>query len=126
MIKIEVRKNLLYPLQIIIWSFFRALERYLMLYFFEFYNLTISTLLMLLGEFIGGLIFYILQKRFLLKHKKQNQIKFVGIGFYKSNESLPADGNLKIAFLIFCATLFTLPSFYLWYKFLNLIIYHVL
>ena len=69
MIKFAIRRNLIYPLQYLIWSILRDFESELVGSLLNF-NGTIYTPLMFLGELLAGLIFYLYQKRFLTKSKK--------------------------------------------------------
>ena len=66
MIKFALRRNLIYPLQLIIWNLVRKLETMLISYLFKFNDL-IYTPLMFIGEFLSGLLIYFYQKRFIIK-----------------------------------------------------------
>ncbi len=61
MIKFAFRRNLIYPLQFLIWNILREVECSLISYFYNLNNLLIYTQLMFLGELFGGLIFYLYQ-----------------------------------------------------------------
>ena len=88
MIKFALRKNLIYPLQMLIWGIFREIDIYLINIFLEFNNSSIFTLLMFIGEFIAGLIFHLIQKRFLSSNIKANQSELLKIGFIKKIKTI--------------------------------------
>ena len=122
MIKFACRRNLIYPLQLLIWNTLRDAENILVKHFFDFKNSEISALLMFLGEFIAGLIFYLYNKKFL---GKENQIRssIFNLGINKAKKGSAKDGQLKIFFLIFNAALFDLIQFSLFLhydKFVNI------
>ena len=122
MIKFACRRNLIYPLQLLIWNTLRDAENILVKHFFDFKNSEISALLMFLGEFIAGLIFYLYNKKFL---GKENQIRssIFNLGINKAKKGSAKDGQLKIFFLIFNAALFDLIQFSLFLhydKFINI------
>ena len=101
MIKLALRRNLIFPLQMLIFATLRELLSYLSSQFLEFNNSSIFTLLMFSGEFLGGLIFHLLQKRFLSQNKKRNELEFVNIRLVKGKENLAKDNKAKIIFIIF-------------------------
>ena len=71
MIKFALRPNLIYPLQLIIWSFIRSVERELIGQFFSFkVNLTFLPL-MFFGEFLFGGIIFLYQNQYLKKKEKK-------------------------------------------------------
>ena len=72
MIKFALRHNLIYPLQLLLWSNLREIERTLISYFFGLNSLLIYTPLMFLGEFFAGAIFYLYKKNFYQDVKKEN------------------------------------------------------
>ena len=113
MIKISLRPNLKYPLQLIIWSFIRSVERELIGIFFSVQINLMFLSLMFLGEFIFGLIFYLWNLHFLSKEVNRS---FMGIKLKliqgKSEISHP-DKNIKIYFLIFMASFFDFTLFLL-------------
>ena len=69
MIKFALRRNLIYPLQLIIWNLARKLETMLIGFLFNFGNSLFYTPLMFIGEFLSGLFIYLYQKKFLKKEK---------------------------------------------------------
>ena len=106
MIKYATRRNLKYPLLLLIFNTFQVIYNTLIRLFvdFNFNSLAFSTILMFLGEFLGGLIYYIKEIKFLSKNKKINIIQFTNIGYYKPNQNLPKDKIVKRIFLIFVAS----------------------
>ena len=111
MIKFAIRRNLKYPLQLLISNILRDADNYLIKYLLDFNNTSFFIILMFFGEFLGGLIFYIKEYNFLSKNKKENPIQFINIGFYKSNQNLPKDKIAKRIFLIFVSSFFDLVLF---------------
>ena len=102
MIKIALRRNLIYPLQLLIWKVVRDIEIQIIYQNFEFDNSFIYTPLMFLGEFFAGLILFKYEKNFITKNKAKNTNKTYWIELIKTDPNLnPIDGNKKIQFLIF-------------------------
>ena len=99
-IKFALRRNLIYPLQLIIWNFLRNLETLLISYLFNFDDSFVYTPIMFLGEFLSGLIIYNYQNRFLKKGNKPSKFFSItlrtNISYFK-----PLDKNSKIFLLIF-------------------------
>ena len=79
MIKFALRPNLKYPLQLIIWSFIRDIERDLIGKFFSYKINLIYLPLMFLGEFLFGLTFYLYQQKYLKNNRNKNKSYFLGI-----------------------------------------------
>ena len=80
MIKFALRPNLKYPLQLIIWSFIRSVERELIGIFFSSRINLIYLPLMFFAEFLFGLIIFSYQKKYYDKKKAKESIsKFVRI-----------------------------------------------
>ena len=52
MIKFAVRRNLIYPLQLLLWNFLRDIETKLLTHYFEIDNFAIYTPLMFTGELL--------------------------------------------------------------------------
>ena len=67
MIKFALRRNLIYPLQLLIFNVVRDTERDLLSIYFNFDFLLIFTPLMLIGEFLAGLLIYLYQKNITAK-----------------------------------------------------------
>ena len=104
MIKIALRRNLIYPFLLLVWKVVRDAESYLILKLFNFNNSLIYTPIMFLGEFFAGLILFKYEKKFASKRKeKKNNIAYP-VQCAKKNLNLnPVDGKTKIHFLIFAA-----------------------
>ena len=115
MIKFALRPNLRYPLQLIIWSFIRTIERELIGQFFS-YKINLMYLpLMFFGEFLFGGIIYLYLKLSLKKRKKtQNPISFMSINLIDNQKILKKrDKDCKIALLIAVNSFFDFVEFVL-------------
>lgn len=75
MIKISLRRNSIYIINLIIHYNMRRVIRTIINNYFSFKDSLIFTVLMVLGEFFGGLSVYIYQHLFLNKHKNKNKNK---------------------------------------------------
>ncbi len=96
MIKFAWRRNLIYPLQLIIWHLSRNIETKLISYLFNFSGSLTYTPLMFLGEFISGLLLFVYQNRFLKKKQVQ---KFLSLTLIYNQDFLSyPDSNEKIFF----------------------------
>ena len=113
MIKFALRRNLIYPLQLLIYAIIRDIEIYLIKEFLNFQNSSIFTLLMFFGEFLGGLIFHLLQRRFLSKNKKENELEFLNIRFFRKEINFTFDDKAKIFVLIIFLSSFDFVQFLL-------------
>ena len=115
MIKFALRKNLIYPLQMLIWATIREIDNYLINFLLKFSNSSIFTLFMFIGEFLAGLIFHLKQKKFLPKNIKRNQSEFFKIGLVKKKEKEinTKDNKAKTIFLILCLPFFDFVQFLL-------------
>ena len=71
MIKFALRRNLIYPLQLIIWHLLRKFEMSLITYLFNFGESLIYTPLMFAGEFFAELIIHSYQSKSLKKKSKK-------------------------------------------------------
>ena len=69
MIKFALRRNLIYPLQLLIFNVARDTETDLLSFFYNFDNPLIFTPLMFIGELLTGLIIYLYQKKIISKKK---------------------------------------------------------
>ena len=65
MIKIALRRNLIYPIYLIFWAFLRKIVSILISKLFNFSGSVIYTFLMFLGELIGGFVTFIYQYNFI-------------------------------------------------------------
>ena len=110
MIKFALRRNLRYPLQLLIWNTIRDIEKFLIKIFFDFNNSEIFCLLMFLGELIAGLIFYLYNQKILAKDKKGKSL-FFNLGNIKAKEGTVKDSKIKIMFLLFYASFLDLIQF---------------
>ena len=111
MIKYATRRNLKYPLLLLLFNTLRDIDYNLIRSLLDFHYLSILHILMFFGEFLGGLIYYIKEIKFLSKNKKINIIQFTNIGYYKPNQNLPKDNIVKRIFLIFVASFYDFVQF---------------
>ena len=111
MMKIGIRHNLLYPLMLIIFSFFRKIDSILMHDIIEVKGSLLLTLIMFLSEFFSGLILFQYHMSFL---KRENKSTFMGIELIEGQTEIHSpDSNIKIYLLIFLATFFDFIEFLL-------------
>ena len=104
MMKFALRRNLIYPLQLLIWKLIREAEIYLISKVFNFKNSLFYTPIMFLGELLAGIIFSSYVKSSLKKKKKEEHIDSYPIKLIQTDVDLiPLDSNKKISFLIFIA-----------------------
>ena len=115
MIKIGLRNNLLYPLLLIIFTFFRRILLVIISELLEFKSsLSFLTFLMFFSEFITGLIIYIYQLKFLKYNKKRTNSKQSRIKYFVLNNKMSYhDSRFKVYILIFIATYFDFVEFVL-------------
>ena len=104
MIKCATRRNLKYPLLLLIFNFLGDILNNFIQNLLEFQDLSFFIILMNFGKFLGGLIYYIKETRFLSKNKRKSSIHLNNIGYYKQNQNLPKDKIVKRTFLIFVAS----------------------
>ena len=115
MIKFALRRNLIYPLQLIIYNLLRAMETILINYLFKFSNSLAFTAIMFIGEFLAGLSVYLYQKNFMKKKKKKKKYKFFSIELIEGKIKINhPDSNFKIHLLIFLVAFFDWAQFYIW------------
>ena len=97
MIKFTGRRNILYMIQLAIWSFARMLVKFFLEDTFRFIKSQLFTFLMFMGEFTGGLIVHLYQRKYLkikenkflvnqkknssIENKKQNKFKIFSLLF---------------------------------------------
>ena len=109
MIKFALRRNLIYVLQYIIWSFARDILIKFINSIFNFSTSYIFVQLIFLGEILAGAIIYLSLKKYNKKKKTQY---FMSIKLRKSNNELQAsDSKIKIFFLIFLLGFMDLVEF---------------
>ena len=114
MIKIGLRNNLLYPLLLIIFTFFRRILSDIISDLLKFESsISFLTLLMFFSEFIVGLSIYMYQLKFF-KHNKKTNVRKSSIKLIVThNEISFPDSIFKIYILIFIATYFDFVVFIL-------------
>ena len=111
MMKIGIRYNLLYPLMLIIFSFFRKIDSILMYDIIGVKGSLLLTLIMFMSEFFSGLILFRYHMAFL---RRENKSTFMGIDLIEGQTEIHSpDSNIKIYLLIFCATFFDFVEFLL-------------
>ena len=106
MIKIALRQNLKYPLQLLIWSVLRDIEGSLFNYYLKISDLLIKLPLMFFGEFLAGLIIYQYQKQFFYKKGGKEPAQFKSIELIQTRHIFAKDNDIKIMFLMFSAAFF--------------------
>ena len=72
MIKIAKRHNIIYIVQLIVWSYLRVLVKNLLGYFYDFKVTSLFCILMFFGEFTSGSIVYKYQSKFLRRNEIEN------------------------------------------------------
>lgn len=111
MIKIGLRRNLLYPLMLIIFTTIRKIDTIIMNRMIGFDGSLFLTLFMFLSEFIIGLIIFLKHTNILNREKRRNPT-FMGIKLIQRSSEIPRpDKNIKIFMLIFMATFFDFNIF---------------
>ena len=106
-IKFALRRNLIYPLQDMIWNLVRNLLTMFIKYLFDFKDSLLYTPLMFFGELSGGGIIYLYQKKYLYAKKNEEKEQyFMSIKLLSNKEDeddyfIPVDNNCKILFLMF-------------------------
>ena len=113
MLKFALRRNLIYPLQYLIWTVLRDVESIVVGYFLEFESSSINVALMFMGEFLAGLIIYLYQKQFSLNNKKEKSGKLLTKEFTKTEPNFIKDGKIKIIFLLFSIGFYDFVQFIL-------------
>ena len=125
MLKFALRRNLIFPLQLLLWNSVRDVEIFLIDYFFDYRDAIFYSLLMFLGEFIAGLIFYLYYKKIQIKSNKVKSSFVYNIGFMRSKKEAVIDSKIKINILLFFAAFLDLLVFiiFLHYDDLTIISY---
>ena len=105
-LKFAIRRNLIYLLQNIIWSFILVFLGLLIIHLFKFSGSLLFSQIYFLGELTGGLLIYFYLKKFENKKGKEKKKYFMSIELIKNEEDyndyfVPIDNNIKILFLIF-------------------------
>ena len=113
MIKFALRRNLIYPLQLLIYNLLRKLEVMLLDYLFNFGDSIAFTPFMFIGEFLVGLLVYKYQRNFT--KKKKIKYKFFSIELIeRENKINRPDSIIKIYILIFFVSFFDWVQFTIW------------
>ena len=113
MIKFALRRNLIYPLLLLIFNLLRKLEVIVLEYKFNFGNSLAFTPLMFIGEFLVGLIVYKYQTRFIKKKKTKN--KFFSIVLREGNKEINNSySKIQTYILIFFIAFFDFVQFPIW------------
>ena len=111
MIKIKLRRNLIYLLIYFICTFvLYNVIGFFIDKIFEFDSVYICIFLSPIGNIIGGLIVFLYQKYSLRKREK---IKYFGIKLIHNKKNIAQDRKLKIILLIFFAAFFNYYNFIL-------------
>ena len=126
MIKFELRRNLIYPIQYMIWTLIRRLLTMFIKYLFNFKDSLAYAPIMFFGEFLAGGIIYLYLEKIVMKRRETKEQFFMSIKLIRNEENdtdyfVPLDKKTKILFLIFIASFFewldfliesvTLPNF---------------
>ena len=116
MIKFALRRNLIYPLQLIIWHLLRKFEMMLITYLFNFTNSLVYIQLMFVGEFFAGLIVHSYQNKFLKKEKEKKKANIFIPNELLYNEIILSlnDSKFKVLLLIFFISCFDWVQFIIW------------
>ena len=118
MIKFELRRNLIYPLQYLIWTLARDFLTMFIKFLFNFTDSYAYIPFMFLGEiFLGGL-FHLYLKKIMPKKSDNKEQYFMSIKLIKNEEDdndyfAPLDSKVKIIILIFFASVFDAINFLL-------------
>jgi len=116
MIKIALRRNLIYPIYLIFWAFLRKTVSILISKLFNFSGSVIYTFLMFLGELIGGFVTFMYQYNFIKqKDIPKEMLKKFRFSLIEGQEIelKKLDGKIKIFFLVFMTAFFDFFEFIL-------------
>ena len=114
MIKFAFRRNLIYPLQLLLWNNLRDIECYLISHFFRIDNFLLYTGLMFTGEISAGLIFLLYQYYFLKgATKEEKEEKIVGIEYIYTERIYYKKKDFKSFFLIMTSALSDFSQFFI-------------
>ena len=118
MIKFELRRNLIYPLQYLIWTLARDFLTMFIKFLFNFTNSYAYIPFMFLGEFFLAGLFHLYLKKIMPKKSDNKEQYFMAIKLIKNEEDdsdyfAPLDSKVKIIILIFFASVFDAISFLL-------------
>ena len=114
MIKLSLRRNSIYIIQVIIYYNIRRVVKDIITKNFEFNSSLIFTFLMHSGEFFGGLSIYLYRKTFLKKVKNKINYEALPINIIQKVIKMHRiDGYFKIIVLIFFSAFFDFIEFIL-------------
>ena len=116
MIKIALRRNLIYPIYLIFWAFLRKIVSILISKLFNFSGSVIYTFLMFLGELIGGFVTFMYQYNFIKqKDIPKEMLKKFRFSLIEGQEIelKKLDGKVQIFFLVFMTAFFDFFEFIL-------------
>ena len=116
MIKFSLRPNLRYPIQLIIWSFIRTIERELIGQFYSYKINLVYLPLMFFGEFIfGGIIYLYIECTSKKIKENENATSFMSIRLIDNSKKLlkRRDKLYKIILLILFNVFFDFVEFVL-------------
>ena len=107
MLKVTLRRNLIYPINLIIWESMRKLISILIFNLFNFKGSLIYTFLMFLGEFIGGFILYKYQNNFVEgKHNLEKSLLKYKFPLIQEKSEMKREDNFKMIFILLFITSF--------------------
>jgi hypothetical protein len=118
-IKLALRRNLIYPLQYVIWSFIREVSYMIINRKINYKEPCILMPLMLLGEILGGAIMYCYERKIMKTKKEEKQEQYfmsIKLIKYDNDENdflIPLDNKIKIIFLMFLIAFFDSVQFYI-------------
>ena len=104
MLKFAIRRNLIFPLQLLIWNTIRDIDIFLVKYFFDYNEPGFYAFLMSLGQFLAGLIFYLYYKKMLTKPSKVKSAFVYNLGIIRTKKEAVIDSKIKIGFLLYFAS----------------------
>ena len=108
MIKLSLKKNLLYLLAFCISYYARKILSIIIDKAFKFNDPYIFLYMMAFGEIIGGSAIYIYQMNY---RRKKKDIKYFGIKIIQNKQYINAGGSLKKILLLFLASFFDIYEF---------------
>ena len=118
MIKITGRHNVIYIIQLVIWSNIRTIDKIILSHLYNFNKSAIFTVLMFLGELTSGALVYKYQSKYLRKKEDDNYINKVRKRSTSLQKYIYKPNSIKIYILLFFATFldfveFIITSFYI-------------
>ena len=104
MIKLAGRHNIIYIIQLVIWSNIRTIDIILLGYFFNFKASSIFTPLMFFGEFISGAIVYRYQSKYLRNKDNDSLIDRFKMKNLSIESVQEKSNKFKVFILLFLAS----------------------